>query len=345
MSPNLKKIFIFLGVLLLTVATAKATEYTSPSFKIKDPVIAPGGGLGTSTNFRLNDTQGQIGISKSSSTNFGLLGGYQYYPSTASTLNVTAILINNGSPITLTQGTTTPVSVGFTITDNSGCSSVFAGGGVTTTVFRSGIGPNCTPDDQNCYVTNSQINNCVSGNSATATATIPIWYFAEPTDASSTFSGQTWQAQVTASNLGNSSSTATSTGVNLNTLLAFELSTGTLNYGSVGAGQNTGATNKIINIQNTGNSSSTIKISGTSLNYNTNIIATSSQHYATNTFTYNVGDTPLTGVLTTIAGLFLNKPTSTAAVQKNIYWGISAEAGNPIGNYSGTNTIVAVWSN
>ena len=330
---------------MLTVATARATDYTSTNFKVKDPVIAPGGGFGTSTNFRLNDTQGQIGISKSTSTNFGILAGYQYYPSAISTLNVTAVLLNGGSPITLIPNSTTSISVGFTVTDNSGCASVFTGGGVTTTIFRSGVGPNCTADNQNCYITNAQVNDCVSGDTATATSTIPIYYFADSTDSSSTFSGQTWQAQVIISNTGNSSSTATSTGVNLNTLLAINLSTSTLAYGSVGAGENTGSSNKIVSIQNTGNSSSTVKISGTALNFNTNIIATSSQRYSTNTFTYNTGDTALSEILTTVAGFFLSKPTSTTATQKNIYWGISADAGIPIGSYTGTTTITAVWAN
>ncbi len=345
MRPILKNSYIFIALLLLTVATAKATDYTSTNFKVKDPVIAPGGGFGTSTNFRLNDTQGQIGISKSTSTNFGVLAGYQYYPSAISTLNVTAVLLNGGNPITLISNSTTSISVGFTVTDNSGCSSVFTGGGATTTIFRSGVGPNCTADNQNCYITNAQVNDCVSGNTATATSTIPIYYFADPTDSSSTFSGQNWQAQVTVSNTGNSSSTATSTGVSLNTLLAINLSTSTLNYETVGAGQNTGSTNKIIGIQNTGNSSSTLKVSGTALTFNTNFLATSSQHYATNTFTYNTGDTALSDILTTVTGFFLTKPTSTVAMQKNIYWGISAVAGSPIGTYTGANTITAVWTN
>lgn len=345
MQPILKNTYIFIALLLLTVATAKATDYTSTNFKVKDPVIAPGGGFGTSTNFRLNDTQGQIGISKSTSTNFGVLSGYQYYPSAASTLSVTAVLLNGGNPITVISNSTTSINVGFTVTDNGGCSSVFTGGGVTTTIFRSGVGPNCTADNQNCYVTNAQVNDCVSGNTATATSTIPIYYFADPTDSSSTFSGETWQAQVIVSNTGNSSSTATSTGVELNTLLAINLSTSTVNYGLVGAGQNTGGTNRIVGIQNTGNSSSTIKVSGTSLSFNTNIISTSSQRYATNTFTYNTGDTPLSGILTTVAGLFLSKPTSTITTQKNMYWGISADGGSPTGTYTGINTITAVWAN
>jgi len=286
-------------------------------------------------------------------TNSGVITNFLYsrYPtstvsgSTNSSPAVSAILVNGGSPITLNANATTSITVGFTITDNNGCSDVFTGGGVTTTLFRSGAGSACTANNLNCYITNAQINNCTSGNTATATATIPIYYFAEPTDASSTYSGQSWQAKIIASDAGGLSSSSTSSGVTLNTLLAINLSTSTINYGTVGAGSNTGSTNQTISIQNVGNSSSTLRISGTDLTFNANIVPASSQHYATNTFTYNISDTPLNSFLTTVAGFFLTKPTSTAPVAKNLYWGISAPPGNPIGTYNGTNTITATWSN
>ncbi len=286
-------------------------------------------------------------------TNAGSATNYVYSRYATSTVSsasnqpptVSSVLLNGGAPITLTANSTTSIAVGFTITDNDGCSDVFTGGGVTTTIFRSGVGASCSVNNLNCYTTTTQINNCSGGNSATATATIPIWYFAEPTDASSTYSGQSWQAKVFSSDAGGLSSSSTSSGVNLNTLLAINLSTSAINYGTVGAGSNTGATNQTILIQNTGNSSSTLQISGTDLTFNANIIPVSLQHYSTNTFTYNISDTPLNSFLTAVAGFFLTKPTSTTPVAKNLYWGIAAPPGNPTGGYNGTNTITAIWSN
>lgn len=286
-------------------------------------------------------------------TNAGLTTNYLYTKYATSTVSgatnqaptVSSVVINNGSAITLNANSTTTIPINFTITDNDGCSDVFSGGTVTTTIFRSGVGASCSLNNLNCYTTSTQINNCSGGNSANATATIPIYYFAEPTDASSTYSGQTWQAKVFASDIGGLNSSSTSSGVTLNTLLAINLSTSAINYGTVGAGSNTGSTNQTISIQNVGNSSSTLQVSGTDLVFNTNIIPVNSQHYATNTFTYNISDTPLNSFLTTVAGFFLTKPTSTAPVAKNIYWGISAPSGNPIGTYNGTNTITATWSN
>lgn len=257
---------------------------------------------------------------------------------------VSAVLLNGGSAITLIASTTKSVSVGFTITDTNGCSDVFTGGGVTTTIFRSGVGASCTPDNRNCYATSTQVNNCTSGNSAVATTTIPLYYFAQPTDASSTFSTENWQASVTARDAANATSTATSTGVALNTLLAFNLSTSSIGYGNVGAGSDTGSTNQNVGIYNVGNSSSTFQVSGTALLFGANLIATTSQKYATSSFTYSSGGTAISGILSTIAGFFLSGPTSTSAVFKNTFWGISAPPGNPIGTYNGTTTISAVWS-
>lgn len=286
-------------------------------------------------------------------TNSGATTNFLYsrYPTstvsgaTNSNPTVSSVVVNGGSAITLNANSTTSVPISFTITDNNGCADVFTGGGVTTTLFRSGVGESCTPNNLNCYVTNAQVNNCSGGNTANATATIPIYYFAEATDASSTYSGQSWQAKIIVSDTAGLSSSSTSAGVNLNTLLAINLPSNSISYGTVGAGANTGSTNQIIEVQNVGNTSSTLQISGTNLTYNTNIIPANSQRYATNTFTYNISDTPLNTFLTTVSGFFLTKPTSTSTVAKNLYWGIAAPPGNPMGTYNGTTTIIATWSN
>lgn len=286
-------------------------------------------------------------------TNAGSATDYSYsvYPtstisaSSNSAPTVSAITLNAANPITLVASTTQNVSVGFTVTDTNGCSDVFTGGGVTTTIFRSGVGPNCAANNLNCYITSAQSNNCSAGNSAVATATIPIYYFAQPTDASSTFSLENWQASILARDTAGATSSATSTGMELNTLVAINLATTSINYGTVGAGSDTGSTNKTVGLYNVGNASSTIQISGTALLFGANLIATSSQKYATTTFTYSSGGTSLSGILSTIAGFILGAPTSTTAALKNTYWGISAPPGNPIGTYSGTATIMAAWSN
>lgn len=257
---------------------------------------------------------------------------------------VSGALLNGGNSITLLASSTQNVSVGFTVSDADGCSDVFTGGGVTTTIFRSGAGASCAANNQNCYITGTVSSSCSGGTSATATATIPLYYFAQATDASSTFPAENWQAKIVARDANGAIGSSTSSGVELNTLLAINLSSGGLNYGTVGAGSNTGSSNQSFSVSNVGNSSSTLQISGTALYSGSNLIATSSQHYATSSFTYGAGDTQLSAVLSSIAGFFLTSPTSTSSVFKNLFWGIAAPPGNPAGTYLGTTTIVAVFS-
>lgn len=69
--------------LLLLPVSGGATEFTSPSFKVLDPVISVGGGRATSTAFQLEQSSGQPGIGISSSASFELRGGFLYFPAPA----------------------------------------------------------------------------------------------------------------------------------------------------------------------------------------------------------------------------------------------------------------------
>lgn len=91
---------IILGIALVTlIALADfvsplrilATDYSSSSFKIKDPVIGSGAATFSSSSFGSNATFNQSAIGKSTSTNFQLLGGFQYYfKANPNTLTATA---------------------------------------------------------------------------------------------------------------------------------------------------------------------------------------------------------------------------------------------------------------
>ncbi len=70
---------------------ALATDYSSSSFIVKDSVIDEGSETSTSTNFGLGQSIGQLAIGKSTSTNFQLWSGFQYYYLvSANTLTATA---------------------------------------------------------------------------------------------------------------------------------------------------------------------------------------------------------------------------------------------------------------
>lgn len=257
---------------------------------------------------------------------------------------VSAVTLNGGNAITLTANTTTSINVTFTVSDNNGCSDVFTGGAVTTTVYRSGAGGSCSANNQNCYIATTNVNGCSSGTSANATATVNIYYFAQATDASSTFPSENWLAQVSARDAANASHTATSTAVELNTLTAINVLNASIAYGSVPAGTNTGATTQSVNTTNAGNSATTLQVAALqTLTSGANSIATSSQHYASSTFTYGGSEAALSNILTGVTGFLLTNPTSTSLVQANTYWGLAVPAQTPTGSYTGTNTFSALF--
>lgn len=228
-----------------------------------------------------------------------------YTSATDTNPNLSATSLNNGNVITLTPNTTTTIVVNFTLTDGSGCSDVFTSGNVTTTVYRSGLSFDCSEDPLNCYRVTTTTNNCAGGASANATATVDIYYFAQPTDTSSSFSGENWIAKVEARDSSSNQTSSTASGVELNTLVAIEIGTSSINYGQVNSNSNTGQKNQIAPIKNAGNATSSALVRGTALNFNANSIVTSSQHFATSTFVFGGVEQQLSGTNSTISGISL----------------------------------------
>lgn len=90
-----KKIFIgfLLALFLFPINFISATDFSSTNFIIKDPVITPGAGFSTSTSFQLWSSLGQEAIGLSTTTSFGLQGGFLYFlgvPLAPSGLSATA---------------------------------------------------------------------------------------------------------------------------------------------------------------------------------------------------------------------------------------------------------------
>jgi hypothetical protein len=285
-------------------------------------------------------------------TNAGATSSFAYaiYPTSTvstganATPTVSAVSLNHGNPITLTPNATTSVDINFTVTDTDGCTDVFTNGRVTSTAFRSGVAATCTANNLNCYVISGATNNCVGASSANATATVALYYFASATDSSSSFASDTWQVKVDARDAAGAIGSSTATGVELNTLLALNVTTSSINYGTVSASSTTGSVNQSSTIQNAGNASTTLSISGTALVKGSTSVATSSQHYATSSFTYGGLESVLSSTVTALSNFLLTSPTSTLAVQSNVFWGIRIPAGTATGTYAGVNTFSAVFS-
>jgi hypothetical protein len=260
---------------------------------------------------------------------------------------ISAISINGGTAITLTANTTTPINVNATITDANGCGEITTG---TTTVllYRSGVtSSTClgASSSLNCYIATAftASSTCSAGVQNTTT-TFSLQYFAQATDASSSFSGQGWVATVLYRTPDNTTGTADSTSVTLNTLTAINVTTSSINYGTITANSNTGSTNQQTVTANAGNSSSSLQLSAQStLTSGANSIATSSQGYYTSAFTYPGASTPLSGTAATVTGFTLTSPTSTTNVSGTIYWGLAVPNATPTGTYSGTNVFTALF--
>lgn len=268
--------------------------------------------------------------------------------------SVSAVSVNAGSPITVTNNTTTPININYTVTDQNGCGDVFYSGNATTTLYRTGVSSTCyttfATSGLNCYVTiATTTNNCPSATSsntsANATITLQVYYFAQPTDGSSTFSAEFWNATVIARDAANSTSGANGSNVELNTLTAISVTTSSINYGAVPAGTNTGATNQFATTTNAGNSSTTLRLYASStLASGANSIATSSQGYSTSSFTYPGTSTALTASAVTVAGFSLVPATSTNGNPNRLtYWGLNVPGGTPSGTYVGTTVFQALW--
>ncbi len=216
---------------------------------------------------------------------------------------VSAVSLNDGNPIILTPNTTTTIYANFTVTDADGCSDVFSSGNTTSTIYRSGLSFDCTADDRNCYRVETTTNNCSGGTSAQATSTFQVYYFADATDASSSYSAQNWLAKIQVRDSSGNTGSSTASGVELNTLVALEVSTSSINYGTVNPNSNTGQNNPVTPVKNAGNGTSTVLLSGTALISGSNQIATSSQHYASSTFVFGGNEQQLSGTNTTITGV------------------------------------------
>lgn len=234
----------------------------------------------------------------------------------AATPSISSVRLNSNNSITLTPNATTTVYVNYTVTDANGCGDI---ANISSTVFRvGGASSTCeveapTTNNLNCYIyASNTTSSCISSSQLNGTSTFYLYYFAQATDASSSFSNDAWTAYVVAKSASGITSTtgnATSSYDTLNTLNAIAVSTTTINYGTVPANTNTGNTNQLVNAVDAGNSSTSLQLYASQTLVNgSNSISTSSQHYATSTFTYGGAEQQLSGAAATVSGLTIHPP-------------------------------------
>lgn len=260
---------------------------------------------------------------------------------------VTSVLLNHGNAITLTPNATTSFDINYTVTDNNGCLDVVK---TTSTAFRLGASSTCavanpTASDLSCYLyLTTTTSTCQNSVTFIATDTVQIWYFADSTgNASATFPTDQWEAYATAHDaFGATSTSATSTGVNVNVLTAINVTTSSINYSTLAASSTSAIQNATGT--NAGNSSTSLQLYAlATLTSAPNSIATSSQQYSTASFAFGNG-TALTASAVTVAGYSLTKPTSTANVAQTTFWLLNVPAGTATGTYTGTNVFSPLFA-
>jgi hypothetical protein len=248
---------------------------------------------------------------------------------------------NNNSTIALTEGTGTIIYATGTVSDLNGYTDITA---ASSTFYRSGVAGAryCTADQNDCYQisTSTCALTLCSGNSCTLSCTANMQYFADPTDAGSTYASQIWDAFV---DIWDSSGTHTTASLTQDVYTLRGLSVpSSINYGSVTVGADTGSSNASTSVNNTGNALLNLLLSGTDLTNGSSTIAVSYQKYATTTFTYTscVFCNSLSSSIQSF-NLNVSKLTSILPFYRDILWGISVSNGTAASTHNGVNTFLA----
>lgn len=261
--------------------------------------------------------------------------------------SVTNVTLNNASSIILTANTTTNVSINATISDNNGCGDVTSGTS-TILLYRSGItSSTCmtTTSNLSCYLATAftASSTCTNGSTNTTT-TFAVYYFANATDSSSSYSTQNWIATVVFRDANFDTGSSDSSGQELLTLTALNVTTSSINYGSLSASSTSGAVNQVTTSTNAGNSSTSLQLSTFATLFGPAALASNTtQTYGTSTFTFQGTSAFLTLTATNVTGFFLTTPTTTTNVAQPVYWGITIPAGTPTGTYNGVNLFTATF--
>ncbi|MCA9383194.1 DNRLRE domain-containing protein [Candidatus Dojkabacteria bacterium] len=273
---------------------------------------------------------------------------------------VSNVIVNGSSDITLTENTTTSVDITATVTDNNSCEDLVT---VESSLYRStitysGCDLDAEDDDDSCYaqVTCTVDSGTCSNNTdaiATYTCTVAVQFHADPTAANTEYPAENWLATVNAVDSALSDNTESAAGVEMNALVALDITETSISYGAVNAGGDTGATNQIVEVTATGNVGLDTDLNGNGDGMCISSFASPScpaakvdlnyQEYAAAGFTYGSG-TDLSGTATELE-LNVPKTIDTGSIvigAADTYWGIGLPGVITTGSYYGETIITAV---
>ena len=128
----------------------------------------------------------------------------------------------------------------------------------------------------------------------------------------------------------------------MNTLRALELSTTTINYGTLSPGQDTGTLNETTTVTDTGNAAIDIYLYGIDWESGAKTLPVGSQEWSLSTSISYGSGTNLTSTPSTAVELDLSKPTSHPSTSTDdIYFGFGVPSTQAVGTYTGTTTFEA----
>ncbi|MEX0931679.1 MAG: DUF2341 domain-containing protein [Candidatus Paceibacterota bacterium] len=255
---------------------------------------------------------------------------------------ITNFNLNDNQNIELSVGASTTIYATGTVIDLNGYEDlVYA----TSSIYRTGVGATCTPDDNSCYQvasTSCSFVNC-SGNSCDVICSADIAFFADPTDGG-VFEAEEWEAEITVVDQGEIRDTGITMGVEMGTLRALTVEN-EIDYGTLEVASNTGDANATSTVINKGNDTIDVNLYGTDLVGGASTISVNNQKFATSTFSYSACTIcPFLDSSPVPAGIDLSKPTTTVPVMTEIYWGLNVPIGTAGVPHFGQTTFEATGS-
>ncbi|MDP3882565.1 MAG: hypothetical protein Q8Q48_00730 [Candidatus Staskawiczbacteria bacterium] len=265
----------------------------------------------------------------------------------ANTLPVaSSVSIDSGAlSVALTEGTTHNVVCAGTVTDDDGYADITS---VTAKLYRSAVGAGGGDDNANHYTLTGD-GNCIPsgglGNTETYTCTFPVYFYADPTDAGSSYEAQNWECEMTPTDTVGAGTADTDT-IEMASLTALS-ATASINYSAIALGADTGTTDQTTIITNTGNRTIDAQVDGYgaedgdgySMTCTIGTVTIGSEKYSLSASTAYASKDALTDTAFQLTAFNLAQGASST---KDIYWGMGLPASGVGSSCSGKVNFTAV---
>ena len=270
--------------------------------------------------------------------------------------SVSSVTLNGGSAISLTQSTTTAVSMTASVTDNNGCrnqgNTANEISNVKAYLYRSGITyTGCDTlgeaNNNNCYPEVSCSAGTCTNGVTTYTCSASLQFYADPTVANTIFATDNWLDSIKATDDNSAAGTTqVTTGVEVNTTLGGDTTPTTIDFGTLQVGGENAPLDRTLTHNPTGNVGLDITVKANTATMCTNYstctggtpISISNIKYAlTSGISWSSGTTLTTSAVE--AEVNIPKQTSGTVPTKQTWWGIQIPSNILPGVYNGLNVV------